>query len=85
MPHRLKGKVTDYGDLLHVEQWVVKDNGDNTATAAAVGTLGVANIHMLVNSDLGVSEGDLQIIVVAGLAERVQVVAGEPEEVTSDI
>lgn len=60
------------------------DNGDNTATAAAVGTLGTANIHMSVSSDIGVFEGDLQIVVVAGLAERVNVVAGEPEEVTPD-
>jgi len=31
------------------------------------------------------ASGDLQIVVVAGLAERLSVVAGEPEEVTPDV
>ena len=159
----LKGKVTDYGDLLHVEQWVVKgrrlnwvwrmgpvfdtvpadrissgtpvpssgmvdvvmdlqadkkvtlsgqwtdemgnpvttptdaavsytndnvdvisltDNGDGTAVAAAVGLLGTANVHAVASStSAGEVSGDLQIVVVAGLAERFNITAGEPEEV----
>jgi hypothetical protein len=60
------------------------DNGDGTAVAAATGTLGTANVHVEANSDAGNLTGDLQLVVVAGLAERVEVVAGEPEEVTPD-
>lgn len=59
------------------------DNGDGTATAAATGVLGVANVHVDASGPLAAS-GDLQIVVVAGLAERLAVVAGEPEEVTPD-
>lgn len=162
----LDGKVTDYGDLLHIERWVVKgrrstvvwktgvpirtvvgdristpatatrigrldfamdlaadmkvdlsvqwtdelgnpvssgptdvavsytvddttvinlvDNGDGTATAAAVGPLGVATVHAEVSAP-GISlTGDLQISVVAGLAERFNITAGTPTEVTPD-
>jgi hypothetical protein len=62
------------------------DNGDGTAEAAATGTLGVANVHVEASSVLAglTVTGDLQIVVVAGLAERVNIVAGEPEEVTPD-
>lgn len=56
------------------------DNGDGTANAAAVGPLGTANVHF----DDGQTTGDLQIVVVAGDAERVTIVAGEPTEVTPD-
>lgn len=159
----LKGKVTDYGDLLHVEQWVVKgrrltwvwrvgpvydtvpaernpgissgetmgrvdaamdlmadqkvtlsgqwtdemgnpaptpsdatvaytvddgniinltDNGDGTAVAAATGQLGTANVHAIAAAaGFGELTADLQIVVVAGLAERFTISAGEPEEV----
>jgi hypothetical protein len=56
------------------------DNGDGTATAAAVGTLGTATVHVA-SGDLA---GDLAIVVVAGLAERITVVAGDPVEVTPD-
>lgn len=161
----IRGKVTDYGDLLHVEQWLVKgrhkrlawhigppvetepadripggptkpatgkrdaamdlqadkkvtlsveftdevgnpteapadavatwsvddtsiisftDNGDGTAVAAAVGTLGTANVHVTVTDGVSTFDGDLQIVVVAGLAERINVVAGAPTEVTPD-
>lgn len=163
----LRGKVTDYGDLIHVEQWLIKgrhlslvwrigapvdtteadrdssatptspatgrrdaamdlqadkkvslslaytdevgnpadtpasatatytvddpaiialtDNGDGTAVAAATGTLGAANVHVEATFDGKTVTGDLQIVVVAGLAERVSVVAGEPEEVSPDV
>ena len=166
MSPRPRGKVTDYGDLLHVEQWLVKglkhynvvfhlgpprdttpadrvvsgtahtpsgkvdlvmdlqadkmvplsiewtdevgnvvpapsgatvvytvddptvinltDNGDGTATAAAVGTLGTATVHVEATADGVTLTGDLAIVVVAGLAERINVVAGAPVEVTPD-
>jgi hypothetical protein len=66
------------------------DNGDGTAVAAATGTLGTANVHLdatFVDDD-AVSHtvsGDLQLVVVAGLAERVNITAGAPEEVTPDV
>ena len=60
------------------------DNGDGTATAAATGELGAANVHVETTLDGKTYTGDLQIIVVAGLAERISVVAGDPTEVTPD-
>jgi hypothetical protein len=61
------------------------DNGDGTAVAAAVGVLGTATVHVAVSVDgVPVITGDLQIIVMAGLAERVTIVAGPPVEVTPD-
>lgn len=61
------------------------DNGDGTAVAAAVGELGTANIHAEATAGGETVHGDLQIVVVAGLAERFNVVAGEPTEVTPDV
>lgn len=61
------------------------DNGDGTAVAAAVGTLGTANVHVEADVAGDIISGDLQIVVVAGLAERINVVAGPPEEVTPDV
>lgn len=60
------------------------DNGDGTATAAAVGALGTANVHVAATLDGQELTGDLNIVVVAGLAERVTITAGEPTEVTPD-
>jgi len=60
------------------------DAGDGTAVAAAVGTLGQAIVHSDVTVDGVTLSGDLLIVVVAGDAERVAVVAGAPEEVTPD-
>jgi hypothetical protein len=60
------------------------DNGDGTASAAATGTLGTANVHVDATGSLAAT-GDLQIVVVAGDAERLNVVAGAPEEVTPDV
>jgi hypothetical protein len=65
------------------------DNGDGTASAAAVGPLGTANVHLSVEFDDedGVAHevtGDLQLVVVAGDAERVEIVPGAVEEVTPD-
>ena len=61
------------------------DNGDGTAVAAATGALGTANVHVDASFDGVTATGDLQIVVVAGLAERLAVVAGAPEEVTPDV
>lgn len=165
----LEGKVTDFGDLLHVERWIVKgrrlnfhlhigpvstrvispdtvitvamispaptgrmnpsmdlkadqqtvlsgawtdevgnpvpvptdatvvytvddatvinltDNNDGTAVAAATGTLGTANVHAVANAPgLPEATGDLQIVVVAGDAQRFAIQAGEPTEITPD-
>jgi hypothetical protein len=61
------------------------DNGDGSAVAAAVGPLGTATVHVDVTLDGGATvSGDLQINVVPGLAERVNIVAGPPTEVTPD-
>lgn len=163
---RLRGKVTDYGDLLHHEEWITKgrhlnfawhigpprdstvddrqpssspthistgridltmdlqadkkctltagytdevgnpttapdgatvtytvddtaiinltDNGDGTAVAAATGALGTATVHGEATFNGQTVTGDLQIVVVSGLAERFDITAGEPEEVTPD-
>lgn len=61
------------------------DNGDGTAVAAAMGVLGTANVHTVITFDGTTITGDLQIVVVPGLAERATVVAGPPEEVTPDV
>lgn len=60
------------------------DNGDGTATAAAVGALGTANVHADATGGGLTLSGDLQIVVVAGLAERFNITASEPSEVTPD-
>jgi hypothetical protein len=60
------------------------DNGDGTAVAAATGTLGDAKVSVSAQAGGRTLTGDLDIHVVAGLAERVNVVAGAPEEVTPD-
>ncbi len=60
------------------------DNGDGTAEAAATGVLGAATVHVEADANGEVITGDLQIVVVAGLAERITVVTGEPTEVTPD-
>lgn len=60
------------------------DNGDTTGNAAATGVLGVANIHADITANGRTITGDLQIVVVPGLAERATVVAGPPTEVTPD-
>ncbi len=62
------------------------DNGDGTAVAAATGTPGVANVHVEATIPGSVPlTGDFQLVVVPGLAERLSVVAGAPEEVTPDV
>lgn len=61
------------------------DNGDGTAVAAATGVLGVANVHGEFTGAGFTLTGDLQIVVVPGLAERANIVAGPPEEVTPDV
>lgn len=59
------------------------DNGDGTASAAATGVLGTANVHVEATGPLPAT-GDLQLVVVAGDAERLAVVPGAVEEVTPD-
>lgn len=62
------------------------DNGDGTATAAATGVLGVANVHAAADfGDGRTASGDLQIVVVAGDAERFAIVTSDPTEVTPDV
>ena len=62
------------------------DVGDGTAQALATGTLGTANVHGEATLPAGqVITGDMQIVVVVGLAERATMVAGEPFEVTPDV
>jgi hypothetical protein len=61
------------------------DNGDGTATASATGELGTATVHVQIGVDGRTLTGDLAIVVVAGDAERVDVVAGIPFEVTPDV
>jgi hypothetical protein len=63
------------------------DNGDGTAVAAATGVLGVATVHgEFTAPGFAVPlTGDLQINVVAGMAERVAIVPGVSEEVTPDV
>ncbi|HJW36566.1 MAG TPA: hypothetical protein VJ769_08000, partial [Actinomycetes bacterium] len=60
------------------------DNGDGTGLAAATGTLGQATVHVEANFGSRTATGDLLIVVVAGDAERVEIVTGEPVEVTPD-
>jgi len=60
------------------------DNGDGTASAAATGVLGTANVHVDATGPLEAS-GDLQIVVVAGDAERITIEPGAVEEVTPDL
>lgn len=60
------------------------DNGDGTAMAAAVGTLGSANVTVAGTVNGVDLNGTLNIVVVAGLAERITIVPGTPEEVTPD-
>jgi hypothetical protein len=60
------------------------DNSDGTAVAAAVGPLGTATVHVVATLDGDTVEGDLAIVVVAGLAERVTIVPGEVTETTPD-
>lgn len=60
------------------------DNGDGTAVAAAVGPLGTATVHAEATWNGQTLTGDLAIVVVAGLAERMDIIAGEPTEVTPD-
>lgn len=60
------------------------EDADGVTWAAAVGPLGVANVHADITWTGGHATGDLQLAVVAGDAERVEIVAGEPTEVTPD-
>ncbi len=60
------------------------DNGDGSAELAAVGPLGTANVTVTATAGGQTFTGSDVINVVAGLAERVNVAFGTPEEVTPD-
>lgn len=61
------------------------DNGDGTGTVAAVGTLGNSTLHAEVTLASGVTRtADALISVVAGDAERFEIVFGTPVETTPD-
>lgn len=62
------------------------DNGDGTATAAAVGGLGVAvvTVDAMRTSDGKTFQGTLALNVVAGDVEAITVSAGDESEVTPD-
>ncbi|HEX8106094.1 MAG TPA: Ig-like domain-containing protein [Kofleriaceae bacterium] len=62
----------------------VTQHEDGTATVAATGELGTANVSVSVSHDGRTFTGDAQVNVVAGLAERVNIVFGAPTEVTPD-
>jgi hypothetical protein len=71
--------TVDKGDII-----ALTDNGDGTAVAAAVGNLGTAIVSVSAQAGGRTLTGDLALTVVAGLAERVNIVAGPAEEVTPD-
>lgn len=60
------------------------DNGDGSATVAGVGPLGSAVAHGSVTFNGRNATGDLLVNVIAGDAERFEVVAGTPFETTPD-
>lgn len=59
------------------------DHGDGTALATSV-ALGTANIHGDAFGNGRPVTADFQIVVVAGDAERFEITAGEPREITPD-
>lgn len=60
------------------------DNGDGSATFAATGTLGSCDVTVEASAGGQTFTGSDTLNVVAGLAERVNVSFGTPEEVTPD-
>jgi hypothetical protein len=60
------------------------DHGDGSAEFAAVGPLGTATVTVSASAGGKTFTGSDVINVVAGLAERVNVAFGDPEEVTPD-
>lgn len=62
----------------------VSDFGDGTGEAIPTGTLAAAHVLVSAVADGVTLEGSLEINVVAGLAERINVVAGDPVEITPD-
>lgn len=57
------------------------DNGDGTCVAAATGTLGTATVHGEFTGAGQSVTGDLQFVIVADVASRVNMVAGTPEHI----
>jgi hypothetical protein len=60
------------------------DHGDGSAEFAAVGPLGTATVTVSASAGGKTFTGSDVINVVAGLAERVNIDFGDPEEVTPD-
>lgn len=60
------------------------DNGDGTCVVTPVGPLDSAHLHAEVTAGGKTLTGDAEIMVVAGDAERVALVAGTPVETTPD-
>ena len=60
------------------------DNLDGTASFAATGALGACNVTVTATTGGATFTGTDVLNVVAGLAERVNVAFGTPEEVTPD-
>lgn len=61
------------------------DNGDGTARANVTGVIGSATVHAETTFGERTVTGDLLINVIPGDAERVEIVAAPPTEVTPDI
>lgn len=61
------------------------DLGEGRVTVGALGGLGTTNIHSVATFEGRTVEGDLQVVTVAGLAERMEMVAGEQRERTADV
>lgn len=61
------------------------DDGAGTATITPVGPLDAAHLHADVTVGDQTLTGDVEIMVVAGDAERVSLVAGTPRETTPDV
>lgn len=61
------------------------DNGDGSCVVTPVGPLDAAHLHVEVTADGTTLTGDAEIMVVAGDAERVALVAGTPFETTPDV
>lgn len=74
--------VTFAGD--NADVLTVNDFGDGTAEAVAVGPLGTAHVGVTAVSGTQTLTGQLEVVVVAGLAERVSIMAGDPVESTPD-
>lgn len=81
------GATTTYTvDDPSVVSLIDADPTAGTVWAAATGVLGIAHVESTTDfGDGTVATGRLELVVVAGDAERAVIVAGAPEEVTPDV